>query len=635
MARGRGLEWLFRLQDRISGPAGRATRSLGMLRGALRRLGGEATGAGRVLAAIALPGAARAMRGLATAGQGAWSTLRGVASAGARIGVGVVAGAALALRAVARVGGEAESTRIAIAGIVNAAEGTGQRGFPRAMGLAGGVVDLIRRQAAALPGTEQDFIEIFRTALPSFAQSGERNLSRIADLSSRFGAVGIAQGVDAPQIGRDLNLLTGLTGRAGANVTMWRVMQGAIHDAARDMHLTVSSAQQFNRLRPDQRIELVRRAVGRFNPMIDAYQNTWDAISSTAKSHAQTLFRTASAPLFERLTAGARRLNEWFEANEAAALRLARVVGDRLGTGLDRVVAAGRRVPGLLAQARESRPGRALAGALGSAEGRSRLLATGAGVVGMLAGIPGLGILVGVVAELATNGPLMAQVWAQLTPLLTTAGGLFATLITGVSSLVAAALPGLLAGINMILPPLQQIFTALAPHLGPLGTALGNLLAQVGGLAATLLTQLMPVLPPLVQFLTQMVNAIARLVGWVNSILPGTSNNADEARRRFERGSNPISALIGLFSSSSGGGSGARAPTTGPLPSFTAQQAAALRSPGFAAAAARTLQVHSAPTLNFFGPTDPAAAAAAVDTASRDTGRELGADLFASLRGAT
>lgn len=111
------------------------------------------------------------------------------------------------------------------------------------MQLSESLMAKIRADAAALPGEAEQFVTIFRAGLPKLLENG-LDESAAADLSNRAGAVGITMGIDAEQIGRDLNLIMG--GHAGANVRTWTAIQDAVRSAGEELHLSARNTKEFD-----------------------------------------------------------------------------------------------------------------------------------------------------------------------------------------------------------------------------------------------------------------------------------------------------------------------------------------------------------------------------------------------------
>jgi hypothetical protein len=366
-----GLEFYTELVDRITGPAKLGARSLGGLGKQLKTVDDqlkhlnttalklrlkEAFGGGGAENRAALRGinAQRgALRELQRVGQGGGGSRGGLFSSGGLGRAALVAGAVVAvgaaalsaaaglarmgldgMAAVMRIGAHAENTRIVIAGMLQAGGATTVWG--QSMRVAGRAMEQIRHDAARLPGEADDFITVFRAGLPKALAAGMRDPMQVAGFTNRFAALGNVLGRDSAEVGRDLNLM--LSGRAGANVAMFSALQPHITAAARGMGLTVRNAKDFNKLRPAQWLALTQAALARFDPMIEAFKDTWETQESTFKSTGDELLRIGSAPLFERMKTTLKGVNEWLDHNKGLVQSLAILVGDTLGGAFDFIV---------------------------------------------------------------------------------------------------------------------------------------------------------------------------------------------------------------------------------------------------------------------------------------------------------
>jgi hypothetical protein len=514
----RGLDWYFKLQDRISGPARGIVRALGSVRAALSATGRAAATVGRAMGVAAAGGA----RAFARAGMAAATAARDVGRAAIGMGTRAVAvgavGLGLLARSVASVGGNAESTQIALAGMLQAGNvtGGGAAGFQRAMGMTSTLIDQMRRDARDLPGTFEDLMNVFRGGLSGGLAAG-KTPDQIRSTASQLMAVTSMLGIDSEQAGRDFGLM--MAGRAGAQVATFSRLAPQIG----------MTAEAFNQLSRAQRFERIQQALSGYGPAVRAFSNSWEAISSTAKDHAQTLFRVGTADLFGRMKSGLAGVNAWFEANQESAERLARTVGGRLASGFDRAVGFARGVPGMIGAARGSAVGQALS----SSQGRSTAITAGASVAGLAMGIPGLGLLAGVVMAIASNATVVDNVLRMLPTVMAPVLGALTAAEEALATLFVGLLPGLMGGIREAVSPLVGIFQRLRPHLEPLGEALGRLLMAVGRVIGGLFTALEPILGPAVDLLTALVDIVAKVVDGLRSlfgILPGESGPAGTVR---------------------------------------------------------------------------------------------------------
>lgn len=500
------LEWMFKLVDRISGPASRIRRALGGVWSALTTIGPAAG------------------RGLMAAGRAA-AWMGGQVQAAGRmalmLGAGAVGGVALLGRAVTRAGGEAETAQISIAGMMRAAGGT--RDWATAMDYARRGMEMVRQGAAALPGTEADFLTIFRQMMPAALDSNLRGLEDIVGLSNQIGAIGIASGIDAEQIGRDLEVM--LRGRAGAQVRTWTVLGPNIRRVAESLHLSARNAEEFNRLRPEQRVQLLQQAAGRYREMIAASANTWDAISSTTRSNAMGLFRIATSSLFGRMRDTLGRLNGSFDRNHASAEAMARSVGQQLGDAFDFVVTRAQRLWSWMQRIAHSPIAARVRAQLGNAEGRQRIGVAAAGVAGLAMGIPGLGILAAGFAALSRRGVTFSDVLGRLQTIGAAIAGVLVRLYDVVGSIVAVVLPPLSRAFERIAPILSGFLDRVGPRLVPIFERIAEIFERV---APPIFNLLVGVIENLV------IPALDDLVGFIES-LPGMAHDERRVRQQLNQ----------------------------------------------------------------------------------------------------
>jgi hypothetical protein len=458
-------------------------------------------------------GATKALGAMGAAASSLSSTLGSLGSGlralgtAAIVGAGVgLAGLALLGRAIAEVGSKTEDTTIAIAGMMRAGGATSD--WAQSMGVAESLMEKIRREAAALPGEAEDFITVFQSGLAKGLEAG-LDPEQVADMSNRFAAVGIAHGVDAPQTGRDLNLL--LSGRAGASVRMWGVLGANIGRAGRELHISANSAKEFNQVRAEDRVRLVNAALGKYKDMLDAFRDTWSAQAGTFKSNLKDLFRIASKPVFEAMKDELKWINNWFERNSDVIKGVARGIGLALANAFRRADTALERMGERMAEFGESDTFRRLsgmvsrgAGAVGGMIDRVRespgaAAGMAAGALGLAAGVPGLGLLAGGVANFVTEHRAefdatlasLGEGLASLGGLVGPVAGTFGVLQEMIGTLLAGALPGIAEAVGYVLQSVslagQMIFgsvtgllDAIFPSIGRLGGALGDLLSAVG-----------------------------------------------------------------------------------------------------------------------------------------------------------
>lgn len=221
------------------------------------------------------------------------------------------------------VGQKAEQAKISLAGILS---GQGMaKDFNAGLTMASDTLKKIEKDAAALPGTAQEFQMAFQTSAAAIGTSGMK-LKEFIEFSNKMTATAKIFGEDSAQAGRDISLL--VEGRAGMDVTLWSKL-------APYMGMAVSDAAKFNKLIPEKRMEKLMSVVGdgvknqgKLGDMIKAYGDTWDAISSTIDSSMDVLWRTGTAPLFEKAKQNAKVLGDWLGEHEDTLKMLATGAGE-------------------------------------------------------------------------------------------------------------------------------------------------------------------------------------------------------------------------------------------------------------------------------------------------------------------
>lgn len=395
--------------------------------------------------------------------------------------------------------GQVEATAVGIAGMVQAAQVTNESGgiasWGESMAFAEQAMQQIRTDAAALPGEADDFVEVFRAGIAPALDAGMR-AADVAQFTNRFAAVGISFRVDAPQIGRDLNLM--LQGRAGAHVNMWNRLKSTIG----------KTAAEFNAMSAAQRQALIDTALRRYQPMIDAYANTWEAISSTTISYGKDLLRIGTAPLFRLAKSELKSMNDWWGRNLTTVNEVANGIGVRLVASYRRAGVesrnlfrsmddwsagpTGQRLLGFADRLRAGASSLANRAATAVTDNPIGAASFAAGGIGLAAGLPGLGLLAGGLMNFATHTAAADTTMANLGNAganLTTAFFGLQPIVQGVDgvlgSLLAGVLPGWSQGMSNLSasvadavlkvgPSIFGMLMALAPVFEGFGTIIGT-----------------------------------------------------------------------------------------------------------------------------------------------------------------
>jgi hypothetical protein len=389
-------------------------------------------------------GAGARVGGLGRAFSGLWNTIRSVTGSlfSLRTVLGGAFGAAgvfSAARAITRLGGEAESTRIAIAGMLQA--GGASSSIDRAMQTSSDLIEQMRVQARALPGEFQDVLNVFRGGLGGGLAAGQ-TADHIRQVAGQLMAVTQVLGVDSEQAGRDFALM--LEGRAGAQVATFSRLRAQIG----------MTAEAFNALAPAERFQRIEQAMRGFGPAIDRYQSSWAAVSSTTRDHLTTLLRTSTQPLFERLRDTLARVNEWFERNQTRVLAFASSIGTHLASAFDRIVGLAQRLGEFLSRLSFDRLRSSL-----TQLGPGLLALRGVAALGL--GAAGGAIALPVIAALTSGGPAVGEALRAI-------GEASRPLVTMLGQLFTATMPL----VTMLGVTLIGAITPVIEILGGLGSAL-------------------------------------------------------------------------------------------------------------------------------------------------------------------
>jgi hypothetical protein len=368
-----------------------------------------------------LAGAAQHYTSVVGKAESAFSTFQTLATGGSVLAVG--AGFTSMAKGLIDVNKALEVTTNALAGDVQVYKFA--TNFTDSMILAKDTLQQIKRDAIALPGTDTDFMKAFTLTLPAQAELGVRTLDEARKRSNLLTAVLLTKGVDSGQIGRDLSLM--LRGHAGADVRSFEVLKG---------QLGVKDAAQWNALDAKKRLLKLDDVIKKNKDSIDAFGNTWEAVSSSSESYLKNMVLAGSSPLFEVAKKNLKAMNDYLEPLMPRIEQALRIAGGA-------VVAGG----GFLA----SRVGSALSGA--APEGYA-LSSMGAAAPTVL-------------DHLATAGMVVLNF---LNPL----GEAFSATTSAVMGVVGGLLPGLATLVDVIVgvtgfvgSAVLRAITILADTLGP------------------------------------------------------------------------------------------------------------------------------------------------------------------------
>jgi len=159
--------------------------------------------------------------------------------------------------------------------------------------------------AAKSPASFEQASQMFTNMLPG-ARSVTDNMEDILQLSKESLALGMIMGGDFATTGAQMSRI--LTGGAGAEFETWKVLQKPILEAGKsldyfgdNMALGTKLTQEFNRLSPEKRFELVRAATEKLGVATEAFGGTWAGVSSTMMSDLQILKKEMTSATFGAL----------------------------------------------------------------------------------------------------------------------------------------------------------------------------------------------------------------------------------------------------------------------------------------------------------------------------------------------
>jgi hypothetical protein len=199
--------------------------------------------------------------------------------------------------------------------------------MPSALTASARLVEEMRQDADRLPGSFEELLTIVRGSLNSALGVGidPEHFRRVA---GQVLGVSHILGVSAPVAGRETAAM--IEGHATRANVLFSRMSGIMRITARD----------FNQLSGTQRFQLIEKTLSRFDPAMQAYSHSWDAVSSTARDHLRTLQAAITAPIFDAVKGQLERFNAWFEHGDRREqlINWASNFGRHLADGFNRAV---------------------------------------------------------------------------------------------------------------------------------------------------------------------------------------------------------------------------------------------------------------------------------------------------------
>lgn len=334
--------------------------------------------------------------------------------------IGGAAGFGMAARQIVGLNSEIEQARSGLAGLY-----TAQTGLPIAESLKIARAELahLRKDAALGVGELGDYLTTYQgivgVALPLGA-----NVDQMRALTRNALAAGFA--------------MQGERGLANAGIDVQQAMGGQVGDRTTPIVMAAlrasgMSAEAFRALKPEERIDALNTAFGKFGPAVELMGKSWSAQSSTLLDNTKELVRTATLPLFEVWSEKLRAANDWMAANRDTINEVAGTVGQRLVKLWDHLIRQASTYAAIVAGAALAQP---VAGLAGGARGAFGTVAEGAR---WGASLPGRNGFLGKLGGAAAGG--IGEVLAML-PQVGTAflgvAGPIAAVVTIVLSVVGA-----------------------------------------------------------------------------------------------------------------------------------------------------------------------------------------------------
>jgi len=184
----------------------------------------------------------------------------------------------------------------------------------------------IDKMAAKLPGTTEDYVEVFKSGLPAAIAAGTTDLDKIADFTSRYTAVATANMVDAQQAGSDLSLM--LTGMAGQQVAMFRKLQPLIG----------KTAEEFNKMTRAARMAAIDKSLAGYTGMLARAGDTMSSKLGEAEAHIAKITRLAGGPIFDAMLAQLAKVNDYFTKNEQSVIAIGSQLANTVVNGIKLII---------------------------------------------------------------------------------------------------------------------------------------------------------------------------------------------------------------------------------------------------------------------------------------------------------
>ena len=208
--------------------------------------------------------------------------------------LGGLAGA-MGAKAILDMGDKFEQTQITMAGFLSSLKISEnyEAGFKDAQK----VMEQIRVSAAALPGEAEEYVDVFKSTLPTVQKAIGGTVSQMTAFTNRYTAIAKTLQVDSQQAARDLQLmLREGAGGAGMDVRTFMQLLPFMKQVDKQADLT---REKFNKMTQADRAKLLQETFKKLDPMLEKSANSFDAMSGGLKSSLKEMVKLGSAPLFE------------------------------------------------------------------------------------------------------------------------------------------------------------------------------------------------------------------------------------------------------------------------------------------------------------------------------------------------
>ena len=206
------------------------------------------------------------------------------------------------------------------------------------------------RIADASPGDSNQVSELFTGMLPGIA-SITQDADRIMDLTQKATLLAAVLDNDFKSVGAQSSRI--LTGGAGAEMETWNRLQKPIRAAGMELGLFNKSqamgtalTEKFNKLRPEERLKLFEEGIKRLGkPVADYFENSFEGITSQAKSSLKALRKELGRGGFEAIKTRTKAMNKGGILDKSTAgykklFDFAGFLGDQVGIGISKAMGA-------------------------------------------------------------------------------------------------------------------------------------------------------------------------------------------------------------------------------------------------------------------------------------------------------